>query len=563
MVAYLERTDGNAEFHQIVDFLTASSIYYASTQIHVTVDGKTVVISESSMRNDLHFNDEDGISCLSNDEIFVNLALIGAPPSHEEHVTTIASQPQKTHTPRRTKRGQDTKIPQSSSPLKKVGDEVVYTREDNGVVKAATTTTSLETEVLALEQSKIAQDLVIKKLQKKVKRLKKKQRARTLRMNLFMIGGIDDNDDMVDEAMKNVEGDTVNTTTTRLSIASASITTDGVSISIAEPRTPPTTITTVFEDEYLTIVQTLVNMRNEELAKRMHEEEMFEFKKRQSEIAVAEKASRAAIKASINLELDDIQDMIEANEQMVSRLENKEQEQFTIEEKSKILVEMIAERKRFFAAQRATKKRSKPPTKAQMRNMMYTYLKNQAGYKHNQLKGRSYDDIQKLFDKTYKQQASRKKRAGLKLKPKSPKKIKVIKEQEFAEDEQEKEELRLCLKIVQDEDKAINYENLVVKSPIIDWETQLLGSDLQGEDLSYWKITRADGSFRFYKVFLTMLEEFDRHDLFDLQKPVMKRFKSVAPKGYDLILWGDLKTMIEPNEEDKVWRNQQEWSVIS
>ncbi|GJW74737.1 hypothetical protein Tco_0134107 [Tanacetum coccineum] len=42
-----------------------------------TVDSKTVVISESSVRSDLHFNDEDGITCLSNAEIFVNLALMG------------------------------------------------------------------------------------------------------------------------------------------------------------------------------------------------------------------------------------------------------------------------------------------------------------------------------------------------------------------------------------------------------------------------------------------------------------------------------------------------------
>ncbi|GJX59732.1 ribonuclease H-like domain-containing protein [Tanacetum coccineum] len=47
------------------------------SQIHATVDGKTVVISESSVRSDLHFNDEDGITCLTNDAIFENLALIG------------------------------------------------------------------------------------------------------------------------------------------------------------------------------------------------------------------------------------------------------------------------------------------------------------------------------------------------------------------------------------------------------------------------------------------------------------------------------------------------------
>nr|GEY12590.1 hypothetical protein [Tanacetum cinerariifolium] len=134
---------------------------------------------------------------------------------------------------------------------------------------------------------------------------------------------------------------------------------------------------------------------------------------------------------------------------------------------------MITERKRFFAAQRAAEKRSKLPTKAQMRNRMCTYLKNQAGYNYKQLNGRSYDEIQILYDKAYKQvnsfvpmdsevvkdsrkkdnssskqAGSRKKRAGSKLKPKSPKKLKVMKEQESAVDEQEKEELKLCLKIL-------------------------------------------------------------------------------------------------------------------
>ncbi|GJV14685.1 hypothetical protein Tco_1360008 [Tanacetum coccineum] len=38
----------------------------------------------------------------------------------------------------------------------------------------------------------------------------------------------------------------------------------------------------------------------------------------------------------------------------------------------------------------------------QKRNTMSTYLKNMAGYKHNQLKNKSFDDIQKLFDKAMK-----------------------------------------------------------------------------------------------------------------------------------------------------------------
>ncbi|GKD97498.1 putative ribonuclease H-like domain-containing protein [Tanacetum coccineum] len=69
--------NGNADFHEIVDFLTTSPIHYALTQIQATIDGKIVVISESSMMSDLHFNDEDGITCLTNETIFENLVLMG------------------------------------------------------------------------------------------------------------------------------------------------------------------------------------------------------------------------------------------------------------------------------------------------------------------------------------------------------------------------------------------------------------------------------------------------------------------------------------------------------
>ncbi|GKC01987.1 hypothetical protein Tco_0993597 [Tanacetum coccineum] len=162
---------------------------------------------------------------------------------------------------------------------------------------------NLSNRVLALETSRTAQDLVIRKLKKKVRRLEKKLRTITQGMKLFKIGTSkrksldkenvskhgrnlktrpifeegdfdDDIDDMVNEAMKNIEVDTVNvggavnTATTGVSAASAAVTTAGVSISTAEPRTPPTTTTTAFEDEDLTIAQTLVKMRSEKAKKK-------------------------------------------------------------------------------------------------------------------------------------------------------------------------------------------------------------------------------------------------------------------------------------------------------
>ncbi|GJZ49427.1 gag-pol polyprotein [Tanacetum coccineum] len=103
---------------------------------------------------------------------------------------------------------------------------------------------------------------------------------------------------------------------------------------------------------------------------------------------------------------------------------------------------------------RAQEMRNKPPTRAQKRNTMSTYIKNMAGYKHNQLKNKSFDDIQKLFDKAMKRvntfvdmdtelvkesskkaeakivQESSSKRAGDELKQESIKKQKVDEDKE-------------------------------------------------------------------------------------------------------------------------------------
>ncbi|GJR79034.1 hypothetical protein Tco_0149819 [Tanacetum coccineum] len=103
MIAYLEKTEGNTEFHEIVDFLTRSSIHYALTvspvisttfveqfwmsaksktinnvrYIHAKVADKPLTISEASIRSDLLFNDADGIDSLPNQAIFDVIQLMG------------------------------------------------------------------------------------------------------------------------------------------------------------------------------------------------------------------------------------------------------------------------------------------------------------------------------------------------------------------------------------------------------------------------------------------------------------------------------------------------------
>ncbi|GJR43308.1 hypothetical protein Tco_1311411 [Tanacetum coccineum] len=254
MVAYLEKTEENADFHQILEFLTSSSINFALTvkkQIHANVDDKAVVVSESLVRRDLQLNDEDGTACLTTNEIFENLALMGYEPASNKltfykglfspqwkylihtilhclsskstscdqfstnlasaviclakgqkfnfsklifdgkgfsgkvtplfqnmlvppvvvgegseqppepqpipfiaplevlsQVTTVAaSQPPKDpNTYRRTKRGRNTKVPQSSGSPNKVGDEAINEEMFDSVERAATTASSLEAE---------------------------------------------------------------------------------------------------------------------------------------------------------------------------------------------------------------------------------------------------------------------------------------------------------------------------------------------------------------------------------------------------------------------------------
>ncbi|GJS79637.1 hypothetical protein Tco_0729518 [Tanacetum coccineum] len=69
--------------------------------------------------------------------------------------------------------------------------------------------------------------------------------------------------DVLDDDMEDVEGEIVHTATTGVSTVSAPVTTAGVAISTAEPRTPPTTAATAFIDEDLTIAQTLIKMKEE------------------------------------------------------------------------------------------------------------------------------------------------------------------------------------------------------------------------------------------------------------------------------------------------------------
>ncbi|GKC20929.1 hypothetical protein Tco_1023079 [Tanacetum coccineum] len=75
--------------------------------------------------------------------------------------------------------------------------------------------------------------------------------------------------------------------------------------------------------------------------------------------------------------------------------------------------------------------------------------------------------------------------------------------------------------------------------------------------------TKADGSSKNYKIFSEMIDDFDRQDVMNLHRLIKERYVTTSPEGYDLMLWGDLKTLFEPDKEDEVWRNQHGYNLIS
>nr|GFB25393.1 hypothetical protein [Tanacetum cinerariifolium] len=144
-------------------------------------------------------------------------------------------------------------------------------------------------------------------------------------------------------------------------------------------------------------------------------------------------------------QMEDVQARIDADELLAERLQQEEREQFTIDEQARMLVDLIAERKRSFAAQRAEQIINKPPTKAQLRNkMMVTYLKHMGKYTHNQLKSKNFKEIQMLYEREQKWINDF---------------VPMDSEEKLEDDDAEKEELRACFDIVPVDDIDINVES--------------------------------------------------------------------------------------------------------
>ncbi|GJX22415.1 hypothetical protein Tco_0226860 [Tanacetum coccineum] len=99
---------------------------------------------------------------------------------------------------------------------------------------------------------------------------------------------------------------------------------------------------------------------------------------------------------------DDIHAKIDVDHQLAERLQAQEQEELSIKEKATLFQQLLEKKRKHFAAKTAEEKRNKPPTKAQLKKIMCTYLKNMEGYKLSDLKLKDFDSIQEMFDRAFK-----------------------------------------------------------------------------------------------------------------------------------------------------------------
>ncbi|GJT68609.1 hypothetical protein Tco_1020089 [Tanacetum coccineum] len=226
------------------------------------------------------------------------------------------------------------------------------------------------------------------------------------------------------------------------------------------------------------------------------------------------------------------------------------------------MAEMVNQRKKHFAEERAKAKRNKPMTQSQLRIYMSNYLKNQGTWKLSQLKKLKFEEIKEEFDKfddkdvpaigdkvAEVKEEEPVKRTGKRKKQKARKGINVDKSAQ-EDSETDKEESV----------EAMNPTPLTTKSDsVANWKI------FQQGQRSVYQIIRANGADTVYMSFGAMIKDFTREDLIELYRLVMQKYGTNRPEdAYDRVLWSDLRTMFDPPLiEDAIWSLPLQQKMVS
>nr|GEW84191.1 ribonuclease H-like domain-containing protein [Tanacetum cinerariifolium] len=463
--------------------------------IQTLVDKKKVIITETSVRKDLHLKDVEAQEDMGKDlEI----------PTDSHHTPTI-NQPSTSYLPQKKQKSKKskkkiTKVPQLSDSTNNVADEHVTTTSNDPLLSAES---SLGDQEDASKQRRIIDNL---DADEGVTLVDETQGRND--QDMFDKCILDDEEVVVEKEV---------TTADPVTTPGEVVTTVGVEVSTAA-ITPQISM----DMDEITLAKALIDIKTSKpKAKGIVMQEPSETPI-PTLIVSTQQPSKAKDKGKVKM--NEPEKPLKKKDQIMI---DEEQGELTIEERSKLFVELINERKKHFSRLKAEEKRRKPPNKTQKRKIMSTYLKNMAGFTHNQLKNKSFEEVQKAFDNTMswinsfvpmekdraegsKTRAERSsKREGEELESDKSKRHKLDEQVEVEVDNDQREaEMKMYTKIIHYDEIATDAIPLATKPPIIvDWKIIKEGK------ISSYHLIRADGSSKRYSSMIQMLQHIDREDL--------------------------------------------------
>nr|GEV63591.1 hypothetical protein [Tanacetum cinerariifolium] len=398
-------------------------------QIQALVDKKKVIITEDIIRSDLCFDDAEGTACLLTEAIFEGLVRMGRIGAGFSKVITPLFDTMMVQAPAdmgdtlvETHQTPIVDQPSTSKPQKKQKPR----RKQRKEAELSNDESKYEDHVPTPSKAKAAQAKKIAALKKKITKLNKWRKSRSGGLRRLKKFGSDkrvkppmekdkialdyetqerSNDDEIFRVDDLAGEEVVMDTTT--SEHEEQIIED---VSTAEPVTTAdevVTTTTIKDSAAPTIDQEMsttipVASTTVTIAVPTPRAKGIVFhEQKQSKIHTVSSSKDKGKAKMIEPEvLIKKKDQMWIDEEYAKKLEAAEQEEeFSKVQKARLLVELIEKRKKHFATLRAQEKRNKPPTKTQMKIQISTYLKHMGGYKQSHLKGKSFDEIKKLFDR--------------------------------------------------------------------------------------------------------------------------------------------------------------------
>ncbi|GJX28479.1 zinc knuckle CX2CX4HX4C containing protein [Tanacetum coccineum] len=610
MVAYLEKTDGNTYFHEIIDFLTQSSIHYTLTLknvpvplVHFPINALTSKVFSFMVKKGKHFS--GNVTPLFE-------SMLVQPTEDEGEASERQSKPQPTPSPPHPSADKyETQPDPSPRPSPIIPDSIPegsggnhggQSSSDRSLLgnKDGLTLQSVYDLCVSLCKQVTHQAKEIKHLKAQIKKLKKKAKPVITHHKAWMKSGrkhakaepivhkdpaFNDLDDIMDDAMDYMESEdaqdegrtsfmvleekesTQKGVSTEVEVSTvkpdegtdkSKVSTDKPEVSTAKPKDgtsdESTAPTTVFRDDE-TIAEFLVSMSQNKAKQKGVEIKDAEDSDRPSatstrsiltlkplpKIDPKDKGKKVLEEEAESKGVDEAErkfDQLAKDEEIARKVQGfkRKKEKHLQLKRAKFLYDIIAAQRRFLAQQRAIAIRSKPPTRTQLRNQMMTYLKHIGRKKHADLKNKNFEEIQVLYKKI----------EEMNEESKDPKKKRVVNETPREEDTTK---VPIEQEVTEQGTKKRKSGHIVEKF----METKSFVSKLHkvsSLDGDYLVVYRVNGHFRAFNYLMEVLHIFDRQDLFHLYDLVMKQYSKITPEGIELILWGDLKIMMESSTKE-------------